>query len=52
MIARLGVCLVGGLVIALLFLPSLTDDWEGGGRLDRAIDGDRSVRRAVGPSDR
>ena len=32
-IARLGICLVGGLVIALL-----TGDWEGGGGLDRSID--------------
>ena len=44
MIARLGVCLVGGLVIALLFLPSLIGDWEGGGGLDWSIDGYGPVR--------
>ena len=38
-----GVCLVGGLVIALLFLPSLTGDWEGDGGLDRSIDVDGPV---------
>ena len=39
----MGVCLVGGLVITLLFLPSLTGDWERGGGLDWSIDGDGPV---------